>query len=738
MDKLQCEVERITFRNDDDGYSVLKCSSDDFSNIITVVGYMPDVEIGETFNFYGRWGNHPKYGKQFIFEKYEELLPTTLDGIKKYLGGGRIKGIRESYAEKIVDHFGEKTLEILDNDPDRLSEIHGIGVKKLAMIKESWNANREINRIMVALQSYDVTTNLATKIYNYYGPDSISVVSSNPYKLADDIWGVGFKKADQIALKMGFKLENYERIRSGILYTLNKYSTDEGHCFAIRSDLVKDASELLGVNSSFVEDALEKMVKQRDLIRERLAGEDENQSGSAYYLPMYYYSEVGTANRLLRLLDTERNGYFEGIRINEWIMTDEKPIHYDTIQLQAIQAAIDNKVLVLTGGPGTGKTTTTKGIINAYREIGAKILLAAPTGRAAKRMSEVTGMKAKTIHRLLEAVPPAGFNKNEDNPLKGDVLIVDECSMIDILLMNSLLKAIPPNMTLILVGDVDQLPSVGPGKVLADVLSSGAVPYIKLNRIFRQAQSSLIVRNAHKINNGGYLELPDNNSDFIFLDNDDAEKAALQIVELCSKILPRDNTISPDDIQVLTPMRRGPIGTETLNKMLQNALNPEGLALKHGFTEYRVNDKVMQIRNNYEKGVFNGDIGFITAIDKETLDVTVEFDDEKFVKYNSIDLDEIVLAYATTIHKSQGSEFSYVVMPIMMSHFIMLQRNLLYTGVTRAKKGLIIIGEKRALFYAVKNNKIVQRNTMLAARLQKDSTNLFSKTSSQSEFSHLS
>ena len=556
--------------------------------------------------------------------------------------------------------------------------------------------------------------------------------------MADDIWGVGFKKADQIAMKMGFKLENYERIRSGILYTLNKYSNDEGHCFAIRFDLIKDASELLGVNSSFVEDALEKMTKQRDLIRERLAGEDENQSGSAYYLPMYYYSEVGTANRLLRLLESERNGYFEGIRINEWIMTDEKPIHYDTIQLQAIQAAIDNKVLVLTGGPGTGKTTTTKGIINAYREIGAKILLAAPTGRAAKRMSEVTGMKAKTIHRLLEAVPPAGFNKNEDNPLKGDVLIVDECSMIDILLMNSLLKAIPPNMTLILVGDVDQLPSVGAGKVLADVLSSGAVPYIKLNRIFRQAQSSLIVRNAHRINNGGYLELPDNNSDFIFLDNDDAEKAALQIVELCSKILPRDNTISPDDIQVLTPMRRGPIGTETLNKMLQNALNPNGLALKHGFTEYRVNDKVMQIRNNYEKGVFNGDIGFITAIDKETLDVTVEFDDEKFVKYNSIDLDEIVLAYATTIHKSQGSEFPYVVMPIMMSHFIMLQRNLLYTGVTRAKKGLIIIGEKRALFYAVKNNKIIQRNTMLAARLQKDSTNLFSKPSPQSEFSHLS
>ena len=449
----------------------------------------------------------------------------------------------------------------------------------------------------------------------------------------------------------------------------------------------------------------------------------------AIYLPVFYYSEVGTANRLLRLLSSSKGRNADmaagmtGI-LNEWATVDSNAIHYDETQLRAIHAAIDNKVLVLTGGPGTGKTTTTLGIIRAYREAGARILLAAPTGRAAKRMSEVTHMEAKTIHRLLEMKPPQGFQRNENNPLEGDVLIVDECSMIDIILMNSLLKAMPDNMTLILVGDSDQLPSVGAGKVLSDIIASGAVPVIKLEKIFRQAQKSRIITNAHKINHGEMPYLTDHDSDFLFVEEaagetaaERSEKAADSIISLCTQVLPRQG-VREEDIQVLTPMKRGVVGSANLNQRLQAAINPEGLSLKRAGVDYRVGDKVMQIRNNYEKAVFNGDIGFISAVNIEDNELTVNFDDRKVV-YDVSELDELVLAYATTIHKSQGSEFPYVVMPLMMSHYVMLQRNLLYTGVTRAKKGLILVGEKKAVFIAVKNNKIEARNTRLKERLAK-------------------
>ena len=429
---------------------------------------------------------------------------------------------------------------------------------------------------------------------------------------------------------------------------------------------------------------------------------------------MFYYSEVGTAKRLLRLINTPKSRYADG-DINTWATVDSKAIHYDETQLEAIQAAIENKVLVLTGGPGTGKTTTTLGIIRAYRESGAKILLCAPTGRAAKRMSEVTKMEAKTIHRLLEMKPPEGFQRNEGNPLEGDVLIVDECSMIDVILMNSLLKAVPENMTVILVGDVDQLPSVGAGKVLSDILASGAVPSIRLEKIFRQAQRSHIVTNAHKINHGEMPYLTDHDSDFLFVEEEDAEKSADVIVNLCAGILPSQG-INADEIQVLTPMRRGATGAVNLNQRLQEILNPNEIGLKRAGTSYRIGDKVMQIRNNYEKSVFNGDIGRISKVNADDNEVIVSFD-ERAVTYDISELDELVLAYATTIHKSQGSEFPYVVMPMNMSHYVMLQRNLLYTGVTRAKKGLILVGERKAVYIAVKNNKIVERNTRLAERL---------------------
>ena len=563
---------------------------------------------------------------------------------------------------------------------------------------------------------------------------------------------------------------------------MNKLS-ELGHCFAYKNELLRAGSELLEVSADKLNGTLTAMLAGNDLISEvgKIQRQEEPitapvslfspevDAATAIYLPVFYYSELGTANKLLRLLSSS-SGITAGtarptqIDVATAGSSSIQYIHYDETQLKAIQAALENKVLVLTGGPGTGKTTTTLGIIRAYQEAGARILLAAPTGRAAKRMSEVTKMEAKTIHRLLEMKPPEGFQRNEEKPLVGDVLIVDEVSMVDIILMNSLLKAVPDNMTLILVGDVDQLPSVGAGKVLSDIITSEAVPVVKLEKIFRQAQMSRIITNAHKINKGEMPYLTDRNSDFIFLAEESevpeatsvsvsaeavstdvasaetmsaetstevsaesksqkaistsayrSERAADRIVNLCTRVLP-SRRIKPDDIQVLTPMRRGSIGSANLNQLLQAAFNPEGLSLKRAGINYRVNDRVMQIRNNYEKSVFNGDIGFVSKVNSEDNELTVNFDD-RLVTYDISELDELVLAYATTIHKSQGSEFPYVVMPLMMSHYMMLQRNLLYTGVTRAKKGLILVGEKKAVYIAVKNNKIEARNTRLAGRL---------------------
>ena len=764
MEKINCVIERITYHNDENGYSVIKVSAKGYSDIVAAVGVMPEAHVGSVFNLYGFWKNDPKYGQQFCFQKCEETLPATINGIQKYLGSGLIKGIGPVYAGRIVKAFGEETLNVLDESPDRLSEVPGIGPKRIDKIKKSWIEQKEIKNIMLFLQSHDVSTSLATKIYKQYGDQSIATVTENPYRLADEIWGIGFKTADTIAKKLGFGHERYERLRSGIFYTLNKLS-ELGHCFAYRPELLKAGAELLEVEQDSLAQTLDAMMSANDLISE--AGKvsvpvdasepvslfsPESEAKTAIYLPVFYYSEVGTAKKLLKLLTATRTQYINMAEINDWAMADSKnssgAIHYDETQLKAIRAALENKVLVLTGGPGTGKTTTTLGIIRAYKESGAKILLAAPTGRAAKRMSEVTHMEAKTIHRLLEMKPPQGFQRNEENPLVGDVLIVDECSMIDIILMNSMLKAVPDNMTLILVGDVDQLPSVGAGKVLSDIIASGAVPVVKLEKIFRQAQKSRIITNAHKINHGEMPYLTDRDSDFLFADagaiantgagagidaegaegakgaegeEDTAairsERAADKILWLCTNYLPKQCRIKPEDIQVLTPMRRGSVGSANLNQRLQSAINPEGLSLKRAGIDYRIDDKVMQIRNNYVKAVFNGDIGFVSAVNTEDSELTVSFDD-RAVTYDISELDELVLAYATTIHKSQGSEFPYVVMPLMMSHYMMLQRNLLYTGVTRAKKGLILVGEKKAVYIAVKNNKIVERNTRLADRLK--------------------
>ena len=690
MDKIQCVIDSITFRDEKNGYTVVRVSSSNDSFI--AVGVMSAVRVGSVFNLYGSWKVHPRFGYEFAFQECEETLPITIEGIKNYLASTLIKGIGPSYAEKIVDRFGEATLDILDNEIDRLSEIRGIGPKKLDKIKKCWAEQQEIRNIMLFLKSYNVSTTLATKIFKQYGSLSIQTVTENPYRLADELYGVGFKTADDIASKLGFEHERYERLRSGILYSMNKFS-EAGHCYTVITDLVKVAVELLEVQGTLITDAIDTMLENKDLIRE----------DDAIYLPMYYYSEVGVARRLHEIMNASGWSYFD--------YDDIDTNYYDDTQVEAIEAALNEKILVITGGPGTGKSTTTLGIVRAYREAGAKVLLAAPTGRAAKRLSEVTRMSAKTIHRLLEMRPPDGFQRDEHNQLNGDVLIVDECSMVDLLLTYSLLKAVPDHMTVILVGDVDQLPSVGAGKVLADIIESGTVPVIRLEKIFRQAQRSSIVTSAHKINNGEIPYLTDHDSDFLFIES---ENPAEKIVEICREILP-DQGIKPVDIQVLTPMRRGDTGANALNLLLQEALNPNGARIAG--INFRLGDRVMQVRNNYEKSVFNGDIGIVNWVDSG--EVMVQFDD-KMIVYDTSELDELVLAYATTIHKAQGSEFPYVIMPIVKAHFIMLQRNLLYTGVTRAKKGLIMVGERKAVYIAVMNNKIVERNTRLVERLRRD------------------
>ncbi len=712
MDKIQCVIDSITFRDEKNGYTVVRVSTNNDSFI--AVGVMPAVHVGSVFNLYGSWKVHPRFGYEFAFQECEETLPATIEGIKNYLASGLIKGIGPSYAEKIVDRFGEATLDILDNEPDRLSEIRGIGPKKLEKIKKCWAEQQEIRNIMLFLKSYNVSTSLATKIFKQYGSLSIQTVTENPYRLADELWGVGFKTADDIASKLGFEHERFERLRSGILYSMNKFS-EAGHCYAVISDLMASAIELLEVQENLITDAIDTMLENRDLIQE-----DET-----IYLPMYYHSEVGVARRLHEIMNSSGWSYFD--------YDDIDTNYYDETQVEAIEAALNEKVLVITGGPGTGKTTITKGIIQAYREAGAEVLLAAPTGRAAKRLSEVTHMGAKTIHRLLEMRPPDGFQRDENNQLEGDVLIVDECSMVDLLLMYSLLKAVPDHMTVIFVGDVCQLPSVSAGKVLADIIASGIIPVIRLEKIFRQAQRSSIVTSAHRINKGEMPYLTDHDSDFLFIES---ENPAEKIVEICRGVLPEigdqpeggglpehrsmsdseamlKQDIKPVDIQVLTPMRRGDTGANALNLLLQEALNPDGI--KIAGINFRLGDRVMQVRNNYEKSVFNGDIGIVDWVDSG--EVMVQFDD-KLVAYDTSELDELVLAYATTIHKAQGQEFPYVIMPIVKAHFIMLQRNLLYTGVTRAKKGLIMVGERKAVYIAVMNNKIVERNTRLGERLR--------------------
>ena len=714
MDRLRCVVERVTYQNETNGYSVIKCRAKGYADLITVVGSMPEVHVGSVLTLSGEWTVNPKFGRQFTVSGFEETLPATVYGIEKYLGSGLVKGIGPKFAARIVRAFGAETLNVIEEDPDALLRVPGIGKLRVERIKKSWDEQKEIKIIMLFLQGHDVSTTHATKIYKTYGSDSIRVVKENPYRLADDIWGIGFRTADTIAEKLGVEKETAVRLRSGLLYTLNRLS-DEGHCYARRDQLLKTGAELLAVQESVLPAVLDEMVRQDDVKTELIDGEDSAPGETAVYLPPFWFAETGTAKRLKQIFSSPPSVKVKPQGLEERIRR-VTGLNYDPAQMDAIRCAAGSKILILTGGPGTGKTTTTLGILTAFRQAGAKILLAAPTGRAAKRLSETTGMEARTIHRLLEFKPPEGCQKNEQNPLEGDVLILDECSMIDIMLMYSLLKAVPDSMTLIFIGDVDQLPSVGAGNVLRDLIDAGVFPVVRLTKIFRQAAASRIITNAHRINRGRMPDLSNGKqSDFFFLEEEDPETAAQEIVRLVKERLPR--AYGTRDIQVLTPMQRGAVGAANLNQVLQAALNADAAGLRRGGTDYRLHDKVMQIRNNYDKEVFNGDIGTVCRVNTEDRELTVSFDGRE-VLYDVTELDELVLAYAATVHKSQGSEYPIVVMPVLMTHYVMLQRNLVYTGVTRAKKLMVMIGSTKALALAVRNVTVTRRNTMLKERLK--------------------
>ena len=710
MEKITCTIERITFQNPENGYSVLQATIKGYREEQTIVGTFHEVTVGAVLIVEGNWRVDKRYGRQFAAESWSETLPATVIGIEKYLGSGLVKGIGPKFAKQIVSHFGLETFEVIDTDIDRLLEVPGIGKGRVAKIKESWEKQKDVKDIMVFLQGHGVSSTYAAKIYKQYGKDSIQKVQDNPYCLADDIWGIGFKTADSIAEKLGYEKNDLRRCRSGILYTLSKLSED-GHVYSEREQLIKSAKELLSAEEEPITQALDEMIAKEDLIL------DED----AIFLPPFYYAECGVANKLRRLLDTQMGNIFDNATVVPEDVGKHAQIDYDEVQLSAIRKAIGSKVMVLTGGPGTGKTTTTLGIIAAFESLGQRILLAAPTGRAAKRMSEATGKEAKTIHRLLEFNPAEGYGRNDENPFEGDLLIVDESSMIDVILMNSLLKAVPLTMRLILVGDIDQLPSVGAGNVLRDIIDSGSVPVVRLTRIFRQAQSSRIVTNAHKINQGIFPDISNGKqSDFFFIKDEDPEQAARDIVNIVKNRIPKAYGYSTNDIQVLAPMQRSVVGATNLNIALQEAINPVGDSLSRGGFKYRQGDRVMQIRNNYDKEVFNGDIGTVESVDVEDRSLSVLFDG-RTVDYEDSELDELTLAYATTIHKSQGSEYPVVVIPLLMTHYVMLQRNLIYTGITRAKKICIIVGTTKALAYSIHNMVVLKRNTRLKERLHSGS-----------------
>lgn len=724
METIYGYLERISFNNEETNFLVAKIQEKGKKELTTIVGNLSGVNLGELIKVSGKWVHNNKFGDQFQVDKFESVVPATVNGIEKYLGSGLIKGIGPVMAKRIVRVFGINTLDVIENTHEELSRVEGIGPKRICTIIKAWQEQKKVKEIMIFLQGHGISANYSAKIYKKYGDSSVETVKLNPYRLAADIQGIGFLTADKIARNMGVDHNAVIRAEEGIIYALSLL-VQEGHVYCPVNLLIDKSVEMLEVDKEIIVKAMAKLYEYRRLVLDSLESSvelNEQSNQKAVYLPTLYIAETGLASRLLSLKTAGsaiRPVDPEGVI--SWI---EKTLRVQLAdkQKEAIILSASSKITMITGGPGTGKTTIIRAIVSVFRALKLRILLAAPTGRAAKRMREATGYEAKTIHRLLEYSQHMGFQKNQDNHLETDVLIVDEASMIDTVLMYHLVKAIPSHAVLIMVGDINQLPSVGPGTVFADMISSGRFKVTTLTEIFRQAKESQIIVNAHKINQGEFplISKPPEGkySDFYFIEEDDPEEALNKIISLCKQHIPKHFGYHPlKDIQVLAPMHRGVVGVGTLNTKLQEALNANGTKIIKGYKIFKVNDKVMQVVNNYDKEVYNGDIGQVVAINQEDHELTVDYDGNKII-YSYYDLDELMLAYAISIHKSQGSEYKAVVMPIMTQHYMLLQRNLIYTGITRGKNLVVLIGSKKALAMAVKNNKPQSRFTRLRERLR--------------------
>ena len=719
MTTIQGLLERITYCNEENDFVVAKLHEEGKRELTTIIGTLSGIKLGEPLRLTGRWVHNKKFGEQFQVERFEITVPATLYGIQKYLGSGLIKGIGPIMAERIVKKFGLNTIEIIEKKPERLSEVDGIGPKRIAIISKAWEEQKEIKEIMIFLQGHGVSAAYSAKIYRHYGNRAIEVVKGNPYRLAQDIQGIGFITADRIAQNIGIASDSIIRAKAGLLYVLNELN-EEGHVFYPENLLIPKAKEILKIDQEIITKAVSELSKEREIFLEdvQIAG-----NGRAVYPASFYVAERGIAQGLRRLSESPSN--IRPIHPEKAIDWIQRKLNIELAQKQkeAILLAASSKVMIITGGPGTGKTTLIKAILRIFQQLKLRIFLAAPTGRAAKRMSEATDWEAKTIHRMLEYSPRKGsFQKDQNDPLEADVVIIDEASMVDTQLMYHLLKAIHSQAHLILVGDVDQLPSVGPGNVLKDVIDSAVFTVVRLTEIFRQAQESMIVINAHRVNQGEFPILRgiegEEYSDFFFIEEEDPEKILNKILMFCSEKMPQRFRFHPiRDVQVLSPMHKGLIGVSNLNLELQRRLNPDSFGIILGNRHLKLGDKVMQIVNNYDKDVFNGDMGRIAKIDQEDREITIDFD-SRLVIYDFSDLDEIVLSYAISIHKSQGSEYPAVIMVVSTQHYLLLQRNLIYTGITRARKLVILIGTSKALAIAIRNNKPQLRFTRLSERLR--------------------